>query len=504
MSFQSRPVQPRPDHALITQRRVRSLYAPTTQSLCYNLVGAGVLSGPYGTPVLVRMGPGGLGLENDAASDNSHFATTDTTFIGPNVTSDHTMFGVVSFRSLGTNRQVLSINNSDSRFEMRVECDATTGFAYAYWANYVIGQRFSIGTPPLLNVPIAFVATLAGNASGSAIAIYLSDGTSIVSTLASTIYPSNLGWCDAFVRGDGHMYMWGHADGVWSRDAISQFLNNPFALISREVDAPVVTAADDVFPADEDLFFNDQMTGWTDFASLFPGDGSGYSGYINSGGGNSITPNGNQIAFVSNWVSGVTSKASIQKEVEPPGTDAFRWYAGDVLDVLLYLKIDGGAEDSTLLDFEGLLDYVPQVPPENTPTNSPGPRVMINNGKVCLDLSEMGGATIAGSQDCPIGSYFRLRMYLELSPESIGRTKVWVNGVLSVDHTGANMANKTTFAGLGADFNLPTFLSRIEIGVTANSGVNPTMTVTIDYAQFRRRILPKHGLTMMGIGKAVF
>lgn len=259
-------------------------------------------------------------------------------------------------------------------------------------------------------------------------------------------------------------------------------------------------APDDVFAADEELFFNDQMTGWTDFASLFPGDGSGYSGYINVGPSNSIAPNGTQIVFTSNWQSGVTSKASIQKEVEPPGTDAFRWYAGTILDVRLNLKIDGGAEDATLLDFEASdLAYNPPGP-----TNSPGPRVMVDNGKVCLDLSEMGGSTIAGSQDCPIGSFFRLRMYLELSPESIGRTKIWVDGTLSIDNTGPNMPNKDTFSGLGANFDLPTYLSRIEIGVTANQTVNPTMTVTMEYAEFRRRILPKHGLTMMGVGKAVY
>lgn len=254
---------------------------------------------------------------------------------------------------------------------------------------------------------------------------------------------------------------------------------------------------DDVFASDEELFFNDQMTTWTDFASLFPSDGSGYSGTIKTPGTNTITPNGTQIVCVANYDGGATSKASIQKATEN-GVDTYKFFAGDILDVLLNLKIDGGAEDTTLLDFEFDPDYI------SAGTNSPGPRVMVDNWAVGLDLSEMGGATIQGVIACPIGEFFRLRMYIELSPESGGRTKVWVDGALSVDHTGANMASKPTFAGLGVDFRLPTYLERIEIGVTAMSSINPTMTVTLEYAQFRRRVLPKHGLSMMGVGKAVW
>lgn len=257
---------------------------------------------------------------------------------------------------------------------------------------------------------------------------------------------------------------------------------------------PVV---DDIFATDEELFFNDQMTAWTDFASLFPGDGSGYSGAIKTPGTNTITPNGTQVVFVSNWQSGVTSKASIQKATEN-GVDTYKFYAGDILDVVLNLKIEGGAEDATLLDLEFDPDYV------SAGSNSPGPRVIVDNGNVGLDLSEMGGSTIQGLIACPIGSFFRLRMYVELSPESIGRAKVWLDGALSVDHIGPNMANKTVFAGLGVDFRLPTYVERIEIGVTANQNVNPTMTVTMESAQFRRRVLPKHGLSMMGVGKAVW
>lgn len=253
----------------------------------------------------------------------------------------------------------------------------------------------------------------------------------------------------------------------------------------------------DIFATDEDLFFDDDMTAWTDFASLFPGDGSGYSGTIKTPGTNTITPNGTQVVFVSNWQSGVTSKASIQKATEN-GVDTYKFFPGDILDVLLTLKIDGGAEDATLLDFEFDPDYV------SAGSNSPGPRVMVDNGNVGLDLSEMGGSTIQGVIACPIGSFFRLRMYAELSPESIGRTRVWVDGALSVDNAGANLANKTVFSGLGVDFRLPTYIERIELGVTANQNVNPTMTVTMESAQFRRRVLPKHGLSMMGVGKAVY
>jgi hypothetical protein len=260
---------------------------------------------------------------------------------------------------------------------------------------------------------------------------------------------------------------------------------------------PRLVGTPDVFPTDEHLFFDDQMTSWTDFASLFPGDGTGYWNYQDVPVANTITPNGTQIVFVSNWETGVTSKASIQKEGYDT-SNLFRFYAGDILDVVISMRIDGGAEDTTLLDFEFDPDYI------GAGTNSPGPRVMVDNGKVGMDLSEIGGATIQGTQLCPIGNFFRLRMYLELSPESIGRTKVWVDGALSVDHSGMNMADKTVFAGLGVDFRLPTYIGRIEFGVTANQNVNPTMTVTTEYAQFRQRLYPRHGLSMMGCGKAVW
>lgn len=502
MSFPSRPVQPRPDHALIRQRRVRSLYAPTSQNLCANLIGAGLLEGVSGATALVRFGPGGLALENDGASDLTHFATrydAATAFHSPPVAEAHTMFGVVSHRSFGTHRNVLSINNSDSRFEMRVECDSTNGFAYSYWDNYVIGQRFSIGSPPALNVPIAFVATLTGNATGSTIAIYTSDGMSTVSTLASTIYPSNLGHCDAFVRGDGHAYMWGHADGVWSREAIQAFLNNPFALIARDVDAPIVSSLPDVFEDWLRLTYTDPFE-QASYAALFPGDGTGWWGSLDeppsgSGGTSSITTTGTEVVCDAPFVSGFNAKASIQKggyDIDRP----YRFFQGDTIDVLVTMRIDSAsAEDCTLLDIE--------APPELYAT-SPGIRVYVNGGLVAFDRAKIGLSNVDGTIAVPIGVEFRLRLQMFLSMRTDGQTKIWIDGVLGFDFTGINMPEIATFAGVGATINLPIYYDMVEMGATANETNSPTLTVALISTEFRERTRPRGGRGFRGFGYGVW
>lgn len=503
MPFQSRPTQPRPDHALIRQRRVRSLYAPTTQNLCWNLIGTGLLEGRYGSAARIGFGPGGLGHENDAASDDTHFATrggTGNPFFSPGVAEAHTMFGVVSFRSFGTHRNVLSINNSDSRFEMRVECDATTGFAYAYWDNYVIGQRYSINSPPALNVPIAFVATLSGNATGSTIAIYLSDGTSLVTTLSSTVYPSNVGHCDAFPRGDGHMYMWGHADGVWSRADIQSFLDDPYALINREVDAPSAFGGPpDVFPEWERLFFTDNFNQAT-FDDLFPSDGSGWYGFLDeppsgSGGTSTITPTGTEIVCNAPYVSGFTAKASIQKQGYSD-TVGFKWYQDDIVDILMTCRIDSAsAEDCTLLDIE--------APPELWAT-SPGIRVYVNGGLIAYDRAKLGLSNVDGTITVPIGVEFRLRLQMTLSMRTDGNVKIWIDGVLGLDFNGINMPEIETFAGLGATIALPIYYDTVEMGATANQFTSPTLTVALISTEFRERVMPRGGRGFRGFGRGVW
>jgi hypothetical protein len=247
MPFWMRPTQPRPDPALIEHLRVRYLLAPTSNATIPNLTGLGGVLTPgayaYGNQK-VRFGPGGLGYENDGTDDYTHFATNSEP-MGVPLETTSTLFGVASFRSLGTNRLVLCISNSDSRFEVRVESDDVNGLAIAYWDNYVLGQRYSVGSLPQLNVPIAFVARM--NGSGL-LKMDLSDGTKASGTGSGHTQHYH-GYVDLGVRLDGWIYMAGGANGMWSDEDTYSFLDNPYSLISREVDAPIVVeAAGPTFP----------------------------------------------------------------------------------------------------------------------------------------------------------------------------------------------------------------------------------------------------------------
>lgn len=255
----------------------------------------------------------------------------------------------------------------------------------------------------------------------------------------------------------------------------------------------------DVFPDWLRLTFTDLFEQAT-FGDLFPGDGSGWWTYLDeppsgSGGSSSITPTGTEIVCDAPFVSGFTAKASIQKngyDVDRP----YQFFQGDVIDVLVRLRIDSAsAEDATLLDIEA---------PASVWATSPGVRVYVNGGLVALELSKIGQTSVDGTIAVPIGSEFRLRLYMELSMRADGKTKIWIDGALALDYDGVNLPEIATFAGLGATINLPIYYDTVEMGVSANGFTSPAVTAALISTEFRERVMPRGGRGFRGFGRGVW
>lgn len=253
------------------------------------------------------------------------------------------------------------------------------------------------------------------------------------------------------------------------------------------------------FDPEERHFFTDEFTQAT-FGDLFPGDGSGWWGYLDeppsgSGGTSSVTPNGNAIVCDAPYVSGFTAKASIQKGGYSL-TQPFRLFQGDTIDVVMEAKItSASAEDATILDFE--------APPELYET-SPGLRIYVNGGLVALEFAKLGLTNVDGTIAVPIGRVFVLRCKMFLSMRTDGRTQIWIDGELALDHTGINMPEIATFAGYGVTIAQPIYYDVIEMGATANGFTSPTVTVVLERTEFREFCQPKGRRGFFGHGKGVW
>ncbi|ADR21089.1 hypothetical protein MATR_12810 [Marivirga tractuosa] len=227
-----------------------------------------------------------------------------------------------------------------------------------------------------------------------------------------------------------------------------------------------------------DYIFEDGFeTRENDLLELFPDNGSRWSNLqlVDPESGenkidieSNITNEGNNSLRIYAAASDNTlSKADIEKS-------GFRAPEGStvIIRANFYIASTNNIENLLLIDLECCSCWDPDVPDNQCP----GIRLMMkDNDHLSIERGKILNSTIVQSEVAfPRNEWVNVVWELELSQNSDGINKLFINNHEVISESGINMPNaslfKTEFANNGIDFELqePLFYERFQIGATAN------------------------------------
>jgi hypothetical protein len=228
---------------LIAARRVVALCVPDGSGILMNLAGR---QGALFRSSATKFGgaAGGMGMLCAGAANEGYHTGNTGSVAWPGITEfGATVFGVLSFTSIGTNETFLSLGSDDARFEYRWRVDSTTGLNLC-WVDggYAVdpNDTISMGVVPPLHSPIAFVSRMQQNAYGGDRLFVDSMGNVAGAPVSNQYYGLSAGAWDLGAASNsgnsfnGAIYLVGYTDVLWTREQIHAFFADPYELV-REV-----------------------------------------------------------------------------------------------------------------------------------------------------------------------------------------------------------------------------------------------------------------------------
>lgn len=221
--------------------QMNALFVANSPTVWRNMVGRGVADSVSPANQRYGAGPGGLGGQFTSGNVYETFWTRTAADQPKNYGNRATFFGVASLRSLGTNQTFLTVGGAGG-WIVTVGVDSTNGFRTSYVdGGYSEVDIHTIGTPPALDAPIAFVVRASGSSHANVRSIHTSDGRFTSTTAGRTTYDelgtaglrTYMGGNDEHGRFNGHIYQFGYSEKLWTDLEISDYLEDPWYFLRR-------------------------------------------------------------------------------------------------------------------------------------------------------------------------------------------------------------------------------------------------------------------------------
>lgn len=273
--------------------QVNALFAADGPAVWRNYAGRGVANSVVPANQKYAAGPGGMGGQFTNGNIYESFWTQTAADEPKNYGNRATFFGVVSVKTLGANHRFAAVGGA-GRWIVTAGIDSTVGFRTTYVdGGYAEVDAHSVGSPPPVDTPIAFVIRASGSSHGNLRSIHTSDGKSVTAAAGRTTYDEigthglrvYMGGTSEHGEFTGHIYQFGHADKLWSDIEISDYLEDPWYFLRRRSFVskfkPVFqnTAAPEIEVSGNSVVITNgdatpSLTDHTDFGSTVQGGGT--------------------------------------------------------------------------------------------------------------------------------------------------------------------------------------------------------------------------------------